>query len=87
MQGFNMVKRIFYGLFVIFICFILRDFMLVPFLEKLISDLSLVQMQNQNGIVETINFYKLIISLSWWIRPVCIGSVVTYWLISWKEDR
>lgn len=82
-----MIKRIFYGLFVIFICFILRDFMFVPFLEKLISDLSLVQMQNQNGIVETINFYKLIILLSWWIKPISIGSVVTYWLISWKEDR
>ena len=87
MQGFNMVKRIFYGLFVIFICFILRDFMLVPFLEKLISDLSLVQMQNQNGIVETINLYKLIISLSWWIKPISIGFVVAYWFISWKENK
>ena len=82
-----MVKRILYGLFIIFIFFILRDFMLVPFFEKLISDLSLVQVQNQNGVVETINLYKSIISLSWWTKPICIGSVVTYWLISWKEDR
>ena len=36
---------------------------------------------------ETINLYKSIISLSWWTKPICIGSVVTYWLISWKEDR
>ena len=82
-----MVKRIFYGLFVIFIFFILRDFILVPFLEKLISDLSLVQMQNQNGIIETINLYKSMISLSWWTKPICIGSVMAYWFISWREDR
>lgn len=82
-----MVKRIFYGLFIIFIFFILRDFIFVPFLEKLISDLSLVQMQNQNGIIETINLYKSMISLSWWTKPICIGSVMAYWFISWREDR
>lgn len=82
-----MIKRIFYGLFIIFFFFILRDFMLVPFLEKLISDLSLVQMQNQNGIIETINLYKSMISLSWWTKPICIGSVMAYWFISWREDR
>ena len=82
-----MVKRILYGLFIIFIFFILRDFMLVPFLEKLISDLSSVQMQNQNGVIETINLYKSMISLSWWTKPICIGSVMAYWFISWREDR
>ena len=82
-----MIKRILYGLFIIFIFFILRDFMLVPFFEKLISDLSLVQAQNQNGVVETINLYKSIILLSWWTKPICIGSVIAYWFISWREDR
>ena len=57
---------------------VMADYIIVPQLEAIITNVSMGQMKNTNGVIQSINFYKgLIFIIEWILRPLSIiGAIV-----------
>ena len=64
--------------FALVIMAVMADYIMVPQLEAIITNISMGQMGNTNGVIQSINFYKgLIFIIEWILRPLSIfGAIV-----------
>lgn len=64
--------------FILMIMAVIADYIVVPQLETIITNISMEQMENTNGVIQSINFYKgLIFIVDWIFRPLLdAGAIV-----------
>ena len=87
-----MLKRtIIVSLIVAFVlmAMIMADYIIIPQLEAIITKVSMNQMENTNGVIQSINFYKrLIFIIEWIFRPLSIiGAIVCIIIAIAFEDE
>lgn len=63
--------------FALMIMAVMADYIMVPQLEAIITNVSMGQMENTNGVIQSINFYKgLIFIIEWILRPLSVAGAI-----------
>ena len=63
--------------FALMVMTIMADYIMVPQLEAIITNISMDQMKNTNGVIQSINFYKgLIFIIEWILRPLSVAGAI-----------
>ena len=63
--------------FALMVMAVIADYIMVPQLEAIITNVSMGQMENTNGVIQSINFYKgLIFIIEWILRPLSVAGAI-----------
>lgn len=63
--------------FALMVMAVMADYIMVPQLEAIIANVSMGQMENINGVIQSINFYKgLIFIIEWILRPLSVAGAI-----------
>ena len=69
--------------FALMVMTIMADYIMVPQLEAIITNISMDQMKNTNGVIQSINFYKgLIFIIEWILRPLSVAGAIACIIIA-----
>ena len=69
--------------FALMIMAVMADYIMVPQLEAIITNVSMGQMENTNGVIQSTNFYKgLIFIIEWILRPLSVAGAIACIIIA-----